>query len=157
MRPSVYIETSIVSYLVARSSRDPLMAERQRQTREWWDARRSEYRLFSSELVHQEAGFGEAAMARKRIALIDTLSLLRSGPEAERLAAALIQRGPLPAKARSDASHISLATVGLIDYLLTWNCKHIANPKMFRTITRVCWGLGYAPPVLCTPDELLMR
>jgi hypothetical protein len=157
MPPSVYIETSIVSYLVARPSRDPVMAERQRQTRDWWENRRREYRLFASELTYEEAELGEATMAGQRIAMLTGLALLPATPEAESLAKALVARGPLPPKARTDALHISTATVGGLDYLLTWNCTHIANPRMYPTIRRICRERGYTPPVLCTPDDLLGR
>jgi hypothetical protein len=153
----VYIETSIVSYLVARPSRDPMMAERQRQTRHWWDNQRGEYQLFASELAYEEAALGEAAMARQRIAVLTGLALLPAPHEVESLAQALVARGPLPPKARTDALHISIAAVGGIDFLLTWNCTHIANPRMYPTIRRICRERGYTPPVLCTPDDPLWR
>ncbi|HEX8831462.1 MAG TPA: type II toxin-antitoxin system VapC family toxin [Longimicrobium sp.] len=157
MPPSVYIETSIVSYLVARPSRDVIMAERQRQTREWWTNHRGEYRLFSSESVLYEVGRGEAAMARMRAASLNHIPLLRTRTEVEDLAEALITDGPLPDKAKSDAIHIALAAVSGLDYLLTWNCRHIANPRMYPTITRLCRERGYVTPVLCTPAVLLRR
>ena len=156
MLPSVYIETSIVSYLVARPSRDVIMAERQRQTREWW-ANRSQYTLFTSELVVDEAGRGEVAMARDRIGMLAGIPVLRTGPEIKALANTLVARGPLPARAATDATHISLATFAKIDYLLTWNCRHIANPSLYPAIQRVCRERGFTPPVLCTPSDLLRR
>jgi hypothetical protein len=157
MLPSVYIETSIVSYLVARPSRDVIMAERQRQTREWWANRRGEYKLFSSESVLHEVGRGEPAMARERAASLSEVPLLRTRPEVEILAEVLIANGPLPSKARSDAVHIALTAASGLDYLLTWNCRHIANPRMYPTIARLCRERGYVPPILCTPDVLLRR
>ncbi|HEX8361347.1 MAG TPA: type II toxin-antitoxin system VapC family toxin [Longimicrobium sp.] len=157
MPQSVYIETSIVSYLVARPSRDVVMAERQRQTHEWWTNRRGEYRLFTSEIVVDEAGRGDAAMARDRMAALAGIPVLRTGPETKALANSLVASGPLPARAAADAAHISLATIAKIDYLLTWNCRHIANPRMYPTIRRVCRERGCTPPVLCTPDDLLRR
>jgi hypothetical protein len=157
MKPSVYIESSIVSYLVARPSRDAAMAHRQRQTRDWWENRRAEYRLFSSELVLREVLQGEPEMARERVASMNDVSLLRARPEAESLARALVEYGPLPANARPDAGHIAMAAVAGLDYLLTWNSKHIANPRMYPKIARLCRDRGFAPPVLCTPDALLRR
>ena len=156
MLPSVYIETSIVSYLAGRPSRDPMMAERQRQTREWWETRH-EYRMMTSDIVVREAGRGDAGMARARIAALAGVPVLRVQPVATALAQSLITRGPLPAKAATDASHISLATIAGVDYLLTWNCRHIANPRMYPTITRICRERGFEPPLLCTPDDLLRR
>ena len=157
MLPSVYIETSIVSYLVARPSRDALMAERQHHTREWWEKHRGDYRLFTSELVLREVLRGESAMARQRAASLAAVALLHARPDAELLARALVTSGPLPAKARSDAAHIATAAVNGLDYLLTWNCKHIANPRMHPKIARLCHDRGFTPPILCTPAALLRR
>jgi hypothetical protein len=157
MLPSVYIETSIVSYLVGRPSRDAIMAERQRQTVEWWGTRRGEYRLVTSNVVFREAGRGEAAMALARIAALAGIPVLRMRPVATALAHSLIARGPLPAKAATDASHIAVAAIESVDYLLTWNCRHIANPRIYPAIVRICRERGLKPPVLCTPDDLLRR
>jgi predicted nucleic acid-binding protein len=157
MLPSVYIETSIVSYLVARASRDARIAERQRQTREWWVDRRHEYTLVTSEIVVKEARRGDVVMASQRIAALAGSDVLDVGPAVTALADSLVARGPLPAGAATDALHIALATIGEIDYLLTWNCRHIANPRMYPTIVRICRGRGLTPPVLCTPEELLRR
>lgn len=153
----MYIETSIVSYLVARPSRDPVMAERQRQTRDWWENRRREYRLFSSAYVLREVVLGDAAMAKDRVAVLGQVPMLVTQPEVDSLADLLISRGALPVKARPDAVHIALATVSTLDYLLTWNLRHIANPRMYPTIERLCGELGYTPPTLCTPGTLLQR
>ena len=157
MLPSVYIETSIVSYLVARPSRDPLMAERQRQTREWWDTRRSEFALFTSEIALREAARGEATMARERTSVLTGMSVLVVRPEVAAITKALLRRGPLPRKAEADAYHIAYAAVYKMNYLLTWNFRHIANPQMYSRIERACLEHGFEPPALCTPTELLWR
>ena len=148
MQPSVYIETSIISYLVARPSRDALMAERQRQTRERWANRRRGFTLVTSEIVIQEAGRGDAVMAAKRVAALLGIPVLAVRPVVTALADSLVTRGPLSAKAEPDALHISLAATGRIDYLLTWNCRHIANPRMYPTIVRICRARGLKPPAL---------
>ncbi len=157
MLPSVYIESSIVSYLVARPSRDEAMARRQRQTRDWWENRRGGFRLFSSRFALREVLRGEPTMARERAASLKQVVLLRTPHEVEILAQALVANGPLPGKARPDAIHIAVAAVSGLDYLLTWNCRHIANPRMYPTIQRICRVHGFEPPVLCTPDDLLRR
>lgn len=157
MLPSVYIETSIVSYLVARPSRDPLMAERQRRTREWWEDWRSEFRLFTSEVTIAEIARGEVGMARARAVAITGIPVLKLTGSVVSLGKALVSRGPLPSDAESDAYHISLATLNGLGYLLTWNCRHIANPHMYPTIRRVCRERGFEPPTLCTPEDLLRR
>ncbi|HEY0152109.1 MAG TPA: type II toxin-antitoxin system VapC family toxin [Longimicrobium sp.] len=153
----MYIETSIVSYLVARPSRDPMMAERQRQTRDWWDNHRGEYRLVTSEIVTREAARGEAMMAQARMNILHALPTLAVHKEADDLTRSLLARGPLPSKAETDAYHISLAAVNGLDYLLTWNCRHIANPRMYSTIAKVIQNHGFRLPALCTPDDLLRR
>jgi hypothetical protein len=157
MRPTVYIETTIVSYLVARPSRDPIMAERQRQTREWWNTRRGDFHLRTSELVLQEAAGGEREMARTRLGVLHGIPLVPTSPKAETLVEALVRTGLLPEKARSDAWHIALAATAELDYLLTWNCRHIANPAMSPRLVRIC--LEYLPrvPMLTTPEALLLR
>jgi hypothetical protein len=157
MLPSVYIETSIVSYLVARPSRDVVMAERQRQTHDWWANRRAGYRLFASEVVMREAASGEPEMVRRRTQALRGIPLLIIDPPVSVLTRALVERGPLPKRAESDADHIALATVNGLDILLTWNCRHIANPWMYATIAKVCRAHGFEPPILCTPADLLRR
>lgn len=155
MPPSVYIETSIVSYLVARPSRDPIMADRQRQTRDWWENRRGDFELSTSEITLREAALGEPAMARERIRSLHGVSVLLIRPEVAKMAKTLLGPGPLPRSAEADAYHISYAAVYNLSYLLTWNFKHIANPRMYPRIERVCRNYGFEPPTLCTPTELL--
>jgi predicted nucleic acid-binding protein len=157
MLASVYIETSIVSYLVARPSRDAIMAVRQRRTREWWANRRGGYRLVTSETTVSEALLGEPAMASKREAALNGIPLLATRPAVVALGKALITRGPLPSNANADAYHIAFAAVHGIGYLLTWNCTHIANPSMHPTVRRISREHGFELPVLCTPEELLRR
>jgi len=157
MPPSVYIETSIVSYLVARPSRDLTMAERQRQTREWWENRRGEFELFTSNITLREAALGEPAMALERTKALHGTPVLPMRPEVAKIGETLLGAGPLPRSAEEDAYHISYAAVYNVSYLLTWNFKHIANPRMYSRIERVCRNHGLQPPTLCTPTELLGR
>jgi predicted nucleic acid-binding protein len=155
MKPSVYIETTIVSYLTSRPSRDLITAAHQQLTQEWWENRRGSFELFVSQLVIQESSAGDAAMAKKRLEILDTLTLLSVNQESVDLARALTTKGPLPRKAAADALHIAVATVHGMDYLLTWNCKHIANAQMQTAVGIKCRAAGYEPPVICTPEELL--
>ncbi|HEX8432956.1 MAG TPA: type II toxin-antitoxin system VapC family toxin [Longimicrobium sp.] len=154
MPPRVYIETSIVSYLVARPSAEPLLAADQRRTREWWAASRAVADLYTSEFVVTEAQRGDPVMAARRVDHLSRMTLLYPDLRATSLADALVERGPLPASATMDASHIALAAVYGMDYLLTWNCKHIANEKMRPTIERICQAHGFIAPILCTPAQL---
>ncbi len=154
MKPSVYIETTVPSYLTAWPSRDLIRAGEQQLTRDWW-SHRDEYELRVSSLVlaECEAGDPEAADAR-RLALAD-LPVLESTDAAERLASTLMKEVPLPEKASADALHVAIAAVNGVEYLLTWNCRHIANAVLRPRIEAVCRRAGYEPPVICTPQELL--
>ena len=151
----VYIETTIVSYLTARPSRDLILAAHQQITIEWWENRRADFDLYTSQFVIQESSAGEAAMAQKRLDALDGIALLAVSQEALDLARALIEKGPIPEKAKVDALHIAVAASNGMDYLLTWNCKHIANAEMQIGIGKFCRAAGFEPPVICTPEELL--
>lgn len=155
MSSKVYIETSVISYLVARPSRDLITAAHQQLTQEWWQNRRAHFALYASQLVIQEAGAGETAMAQKRLGLLEKLPLLDLSEACVNLGRLLVSKGPIPEKAAVDALHIAVATVHGMDYLLTWNCKHIANAEMQTAVTAICRSAGYEPPVICTPEELL--
>src|SRR5882762_2022971 len=153
MNPSVYVETSVISYLSARPSRDVVIAAHQQLTRQWWKGRRS-YRLFVSQIVRDEAAVGELTARTRRLRVLQGVPALAVGEEATRVAGELIRRGALPKKATVDAFHIGIAAAHQIDYLLTWNCKHIANATMRGTIEAICRSEGVTPPIICTPEEL---
>ena len=155
MKPTVYVETTIISYLTARLSRDLVTAAHQQITHEWWASRRAEFELFVSQFVVQEASMGDAAMVQKRLEELQAIPHLVVSQDAEDLAQRLVVDGPLPKKAAVDALHIAVATVHGMDYLLTWNCKHIANAEMQSRVAAVCRDSGFEPPVTCTPEELL--
>lgn len=153
-KAKVYVETSLVSYLVARRSRDLFIEARQQLTVEWWENQRDQYELFISEAVLQEARQGDADEITKRLDALAGIPILVVTDEALRLANELIKQGTLPAKAAVDAVHIAIATVHKMDYLLTWNCKHIANAHVRKMAGRFFRSIGYEPPVICTPEEL---
>ncbi len=155
MKSKVYLETSIVSYLASRPSRDILVAANQQVTREWWETWRNDFELYVSQLVVTEASSGDPSAAQERIRLIADVPLLRLNEAAVVLANRLIQDGSLPAQSLEDALHIAVATVNGMDYLLTWNFKHIANAVMRSKIERACRAAGYEPPTICTPQELV--
>jgi|SRR4029078_9186655 len=155
MKQKVYIETSVISYLTARPSRDLITAAHQQLTLDWWEGRRADFDLYVSQLVVREAGAGDEEAAKRRLTVIEEIPLLELNEEAVVLARSLIEEGPLPEKASEDALHIAVATVHGMDFLLTWNCKHIANAQMRNLITEVCRSQEYEPPVTCTPEELL--
>jgi hypothetical protein len=153
MKPRVYLETTIPSYLTAWPSRDLIRAAHLQITREWW-ANREPFDLYSSRLVVQESQAGDAAAAADRLAALAGIPLLEQTPDAAALAERLLQGVPLPERAAADALHIAIAAVHGMDYLLTWNCTHIANVTLRPRIEAVCRAAGYEPPLICTPEEL---
>jgi hypothetical protein len=155
MAERVYIETTFVSYLTARPSRDLVIAAHQQITHEWWDTRRVNYELCVSQLVLDEAGAGDAQAAQERLLVLQPMLVLETTPEALALAKALLQAGALPAKAADDALHIAVAAAKAIPFLITWNCRHLANAMMRPVIESVCKAKGFKAPIICTPEELL--
>jgi predicted nucleic acid-binding protein len=155
LRDRVYVETTIVSYLAARLSRDLIVAAHQQLTEEWWLQRRSSFDLFTSQVVVREAAAGDREIAQRRLDLLAEIPLLAIDDAALELAKRLLHRGMIPARAAEDASHIAIATIHGMDYLLTWNCKHIANAQMQKAVAEICRAAGYEPPTICTPEELM--
>lgn len=155
MKPSVYIETSVISYLTGKISRDIIVASHQQITNEWWSERQSEFDIYISQLVVQEASGGDHLAAQKRLKALEVLPLLEMNQQIAKLSQVLVNAKVVPEKAVEDSVHIAIATIHKINYLLTWNCKHIANAEMRTSIYRVCKESGYTAPIICTPEELL--
>jgi hypothetical protein len=154
MAERVYIETTVVSYLTARPNRDLVIAAHQQITHEWWDQARVDFELCTSQLVLQEAGIGDPEAAQERLLILKAMVLLDTTEAAVRLAAELVQAKALPEKAADDALHIAIAAEQKLPYLLTWNCRHMANATMRPVIEAVCASKGYKVPIICTPEEL---
>lgn len=152
---SVYLETTFISYLVPRPSRDLLVAAHQQATLERWANRRGQFRCCASQVVIDEASAGDATEIQKRLAILGGLPALEVTDDAERLTEAIMAAGVLPSHGIRDAAHIAVAAVHGIDYLLTWNCKHLANAQIARRIAGVCQDLGQRMPIICTPEELM--
>jgi len=152
---TVYVETSIVSYLTARPPRDLLAAAWQRATVDWWDTQRSRFRLYVSDVVVEEAGRGDADASARRVEALAGIPRLAVTDPVVALSKRLIQDGALPATALGDAVHIAVSAVHGVDYLLTWNCRHIANAETRPLVRSVCAILGHPCPEICTPHELM--
>ncbi len=152
---TVYLETTIIGYLTSRPSRDLIVAAHQQLTCDWWDLHRTTYDLFVSEAVIAECSAGDPQAARERLDRLSGLPVLDVSDEAEQLADRLVRGVPLPDKASIDALHVALATVNGIDYVLTWNCTHIANAALQHKIEAICRSAGYNPPIICTPQQLM--
>jgi predicted nucleic acid-binding protein len=155
MKPRVYVETTIISYLTARPSRDLIIAGHQQVTHEWWQTTRYAFAVVSSQLVVREAGAGDSAAAQERLALLGELTLLEITEEALALAQHILRTGAIPVGFPEDALHVAVAVVNGIEYLLTWNYKHLANAGMRSKIEAACRERGYEAVIICTPEELL--
>ena len=151
----IYVETSIVSYLAAYPSRDLIKVAKQELTREWWQRRRGLYEIYASQLVLNEARAGDPDAARRRMTELQDVPLLDVTNQVEELAASLAQSGILPAKAADDIFHLAIASVHNMDFLLTWNCRHLANAEIRGSLCQAVRNQGCRPPEICTPDELL--
>ncbi len=155
MNGSVYIETSILGHLTARPTDNLIVAANVKITQDWWNEYRRSFMLYASEIVEDEAGKGDPEMASQRLNLLQSLMLLELTEEAFELSQAFLSQSNLPQKAFNDALHMALATVYNLDYLLTWNCKHMANAQIQRKLAQISSDFGYVLPVICTPYELI--
>ncbi len=154
MKPSVYIETTIPSLLTAWPNRDVEIAAQQIATREWWETR-SRYELCASEEVLREAGRGDADAAAQRLAAIADCIILPMSAEAEELTSRIIATGLIPPRALRDAIHIGVSAAHRVEFLLTWNCRHINNAIIQQRLRGVCRAAGFELPVICNPNGLL--
>ena len=150
----IYIESTIPSYVVARPARDLLQAARQQTSKDWWELKRHQHELFTSQIVLDEISSGEKEMAKLRLETLAGIPVLQANDEAEKLTLQILGSGLLPAAADRDAGHIALATVYEMDILLSWNCRHIANASIQARLRKLAEKSGLTLPVLCTPDEL---
>jgi hypothetical protein len=155
VKPKVYLETTIPSLLTAWPSRDVLIAGQQLATREWWEKRRQAFDLYVSQEVLKEAGRGDAEAARDRLAALAECRILAATELAEAVTERILSSGLIPSRAASDAVHIGYAAAHEMDFLLTWNCRHILNAVIERRLAGVCEAMGVPLPVLCTPSELM--
>ena len=153
MNSTVYIETSIIGYLTSRPSRDLITAANQRLTHDWWNECRENFDIFISQFVIDECTLGDAIAAKERLDVIADIRQLEVTEAVETLADELVDQVPLPEKVQVDALHIAIATVHGMEYLLTWNCTHIANAILRPQIETVCRSFSYEPPTICTPKN----
>ena len=154
---TVYVETSFVSYAASELGRDLVIAGMKQLSREWWKEQRGQFDVFTSQLVIEESAQGDSVEAAKRLDLLKAVPILEFRDEAETLASMLILKHGLPEGAVQDALHVAVAAIYGMDFLLTWNCKHIANPRMQDKIHSICSMAGYQCPMICTPLVLKGR
>lgn len=154
-KSKVYVETTVISYLTARQSRDVIVAGHQQTTRDWWKTCHERFELFASTLVLQEASKGDPEAAQERLRVLSSITLLDVRENAEGLAQNLINSGAIPEEAVEDALHIAIAVTNRIEYLVTWNYRHIANATRQQLIAEICQKSGYQPTFICTPEQLM--
>ena len=154
MKSKVYIETTIVSYLVASPTQDIIQSAYQQITRQWWE-RRDRFDLYVSRAVVAEARRGNPDAAVRRVAALRGIPRLAGGRRVVDLAGTLVERGILPVQARMDAVHVGIAAANGMEYLLTWNLRHLANASIRVKIEEVVRAAGLVPPIICTPEELM--
>src|SRR5205823_14977026 len=155
-KPRVYLETTVVSYLVGWLSRHDLyVAANQEYTRQWWAERRHDFGLFASAVVVQEVREGTPELGASRLEYLEDVTFLAITDEADALKEKLLAAAALPRKAELDALHIAVAAVHGLDYLLSWNCRHIANAVTLPRVYEICRREGFEPPFVCTPPELM--
>jgi hypothetical protein len=153
--PSVYLETTIPSYLTAWPSSNLVMAAHQAITREWWETQRQRFDLFTSQLVIEEASAGDEAASGLRLAALGDIAILASTPTVEWIAEELARLALVPPNAAADAFHIGYASAYAMRYLLTWNCRHIVNAERWPDIAGFLQQSGLHVPIACTPEELM--
>jgi hypothetical protein len=152
---TVYLETTFIGYLVSHPSRDLLVAAHQQTTHEWWINRRQDFECCVSQVVIDEATAGDPKEAKKRMERISAFPVLEVTDEAEFFTRSILESGTIPPHAVRDAAHIAVPAVNDVDYLLTWNCTHLANAQIIRRISVIGNKAGYNMPVICTPEELM--
>jgi hypothetical protein len=153
--PRVYLETTVISYLTARPSRNLRVVAHQEITADWWTRRRMRFDLYVSRLVIDEASAGDVEAVARRLVTLNGIPRLELTESASILAENLVTETAIPREAIEDALHVAVAPAHGMDYLLTWNCRHIANATMRNRIADVCAASGFEAPVICTPEELL--
>lgn len=155
MKPKLYLETTIPSYLTSWPSRDLIIAGHQQITKEWWKRRRKAFNIYISQFVVDEARAGDPSAVRERMRSIKGFPMLEITPEVGVIAADILALKIIPRRAVTDAAHIAVATAHRIDYLMTWNCVHLANAVIIKEVGQICRKHGFECPVICTPEELL--
>lgn len=154
-KSTLYLETTIPSYLTSNPSRDLIVAAHQQITHDWWSGAREEFDLYISEAVLEEISAGDPGAASRRLALVEGIPILALTGEIGELAEEYRQKLRLPEGAQLDAIHLACAVVNELEYVLTWNCKHLANGRIIQKLQSINLDLGRPTPIIVTPEELL--
>ena len=154
-KPRVYIEPTVISHLVARPSDDAILASWQRASQQLWENYADRFEFVISDIVSNEVRLGDAHAAQRRLEIISALTVLEILPETDVLTYRLLNAGAVPRNSVTDAQHIAIATVHGVEYLVSWNHKHIVNEYKRGHINQVCQEAGFQPITICTPIELM--
>jgi len=154
-KPTLYMETAIPSYMLAEPSRDVISLGRQDITRTWWKRDHARYAIFVSEVVLEEVGKGDPREVEKRRKFLEPFSVLKATPEIQRLIEMYLEENVVPVGSGQDAAHLAFASIYQVDFLCTWNFKHLANVFALRRFRQVNEKRGLFVPQVCTPEELL--
>jgi predicted nucleic acid-binding protein len=157
MKESIYLETTVVSYYTSKPSRDIIVLAHQEITRHWWDKALNRYDAFISEIVVEEARAGDPEAAKKRLGILTKFIHLDLNPMVEKMAQVYVAKLKIPPRALRDAIHLAVASVHGVDYLVTWNCSHIANGEVIKKLMQINLIHGIKTPVICTPEELMPK
>jgi hypothetical protein len=155
MKPKVYIESSVIRYATAKPSTDIIVLAHQRITEEWWSNAISQFDLYVSEIVFREIEQGDKIAAKKRLDIVSGLNNLSLKPEISKLSEILYEELGIPEKSYLDALHLAIASFFEMDYLVTWNCKHIANGFIISKLLKLKETFNFHVPIICTPEELM--
>jgi len=155
MKKSIYLETTVVSYYTSKPGRDIIVLAHQEITREWWHKSIKQFEIFISEVVIEEASMGDPEAAKRRLEELRDFPHLELNDKVEETAQMYMEKLEIPEKAFRDAAHLAVASVHNIDYLVTWNCKHLANGEIIRKLRDISKDLGIHTPIICTPEELI--
>jgi predicted nucleic acid-binding protein len=155
VKESIYIETTVVNYYTSKPSRDIIVLAHQEITRQWWALAIKRYNVFISQVVIEEASLGDPEIAKKRLEELKKFPNLELNEKVEQIAKIYMEKLEIPEKSFRDAAHIAVASVHNIDYLVTWNCTHLANGEIIKKLMKLNETLGVHTPIICTPEELM--
>ena len=155
MRPTVYVETTVISYLTSRPSRDLIVAAHQQLIHDWWNNHRLQFELFVSPTVMEEISKGDPGVATSRLEAVAGLAVLELTPDLRGLADEYFANIQLPERARADSYHLAFASWHGMDYLITWNCSHMASGFVRKQVAKINKAWGIESPAICTPEELM--
>ena len=155
MKPKVYIETSVISYLAAKPSRDLIVAAHQQITIDWWETALPRYDAFVSPIILDEISRGDVNAVQARLEKVSAFPVLEVLPEIRNLADIYFSELDIPEKARADSYHLAIAAWHGIDFMVSWNCTHIVNGRIKMLIEEINARQGIRTPIICTPEELM--